>query len=82
MFSDTTAHFCKRVTIGGSHKTRSTSILSSSIIRKIKDVRKQYHSNNEHIVANDRFGFKVEKTHYYLFFCRKETFNNNFYLSL
>ena len=41
-----------------------------------------YHSNNVHIVAIDRFGFKVEKTHYYLFFCRKETFNNNFYLSL
>ena len=68
--------------IGESHKPRSTSILSSSIIRKIKDVRKQYHSNNVHIVVNYRFGFKVEKTHYYLFFCRKETFNNNFYLSL
>lgn len=68
--------------IGGSHKTRSTSILSSSSIRKIKDVRKQYHSNNVHIVAIDRFGSKVEKTHYYLFFLQKKTFNNNFYLSL
>ncbi len=57
--------------IGGSHKTRSTSILGSSIIREIKDVRKQYHSNNVDIVANDRFGFKVEKTHYYLFFLQK-----------
>ena len=70
------------MTIGGSHKPQSTSILSSSIIQKIKDVRKQYHGNNVHIVANNRFGFKVEKTHYYLFFCRKETFNNSFYLSL
>ena len=32
--------------------------------------------------SNDRFGFKVGKTHYHLFFCKKETFNNNFYLSL
>ena len=58
--------------IGGSHKPQSTSILSSSIIRKIKDVRKQYHSNNVHIVVNDRFGFKVEKTHCYLFFLEKK----------
>ena len=50
--------------------------------RKVVLSRRQYHSNNVHIVANNRFGFKVEKTHYYLFFCRKETFNNNFYLSL
>ena len=70
------------MTIGESHKTRLTSILSSSIIRKIKDVRKQYHSNNEHIVTIDQFGFKIGKTHCYLFFCRKEIFNNNFYLSL
>ena len=58
--------------IGESHKPQSTSILSSSIIRKIKDVRKQYHSNNVHIVANDRFGFKVEKHIITYFFAEKK----------
>ena len=60
------------MTIGESHKTRLTSILSSSIIRKIKDVRKQYHSNNVHIVVNDRFGFKVEKHIITYFFAEKK----------
>ena len=59
--------------IGESHKPRSTYILSSSIIQKIKDVRKQYHSNNVHIVAIDRFEFKVEKnTLLLIFFTEKK----------
>ena len=60
------------MTIGGSHKPQSISILSSSIIRKIKDVRKQYYSNNVHIVAIDRFGFKVEKHIIIYFFAEKK----------
>ena len=52
--------------------------------RKVVLSRRQYHTIviMYKLWSNDRFGFKVEKTHYYLFFCRKETFNNNFYLSL
>lgn len=46
--------------------------------------RRQYHTIviMYVLLANDRFWVKVGKTHYYLFFCKKETFNNNFYLSL